>query len=324
MDQPKILITGGTGFAGSHLVQALVAQGFNDIHVTSFSGGSEIIEKLIGAENIHQLDLTNKEDTERLIKELQPTQIYHLASFAYVGKSFERAEELLSNNISLQLNLLKAVKEFAPTARLLVIGSAEEYGVSLSEDEIPCDENHKFRPINPYAVSKITQDMLAYVYYISFNLDIVTVRPFNHIGERQSSDFAIPAFTNQVVAIERGEQEKLMVGDLDAIRDFTDVKDMVEAYIVAMNKGIKGEVYNIGSGVGVRMSEIVQKLASLSTKEIVIEEDKSRLRPHDIPKMIVNNDKIKSLGWSPKISLDDSLVRIIEFARNSGKTVENK
>ncbi|NCO12514.1 MAG: GDP-mannose 4,6 dehydratase [Candidatus Pacebacteria bacterium CG_4_10_14_3_um_filter_34_15] len=322
MDQPKILITGGTGFAGSHLVEALLAHGYEDIHVTSFSGSSEFMEKLINKDNIHQLDLTNRQDTESLIKELQPTQIYHLASFAYVGKSFEKAEELLNNNISLQLNLLKAVKEFAPNARLLVIGSAEEYGVSLSDDEIPCDEDHKFRPINPYAVSKITQDMLAYVYYISFNLDIVTVRPFNHIGERQTSDFAIPAFTNQVVAIERGEQEKLLVGDLDAIRDFTDVKDMVEAYIVVMNNGQKGEVYNIGSGIGVRMSDVVQKLVSLSTKEIIIEEDKSRLRPHDIPKMIVNNDKIKSLGWSPKISLDDSLARIIEFARSSGKTIK--
>ena len=324
MDQPKILITGGTGFAGSHLVEALVVQGYKNIHVTSFSGDSSFMEKLIGIENIHQLDLTKREDTESLIKQLQPTQIYHLASFAYVGKSFEKAEELLSNNISLQLNLLKAVKEFSPKTRLLVIGSAEEYGVSLSDDEIPCDEDHKFRPINPYAVSKITQDMLAYVYFISFNLDIVTVRPFNHIGERQSSDFAIPAFINQVVAIERGEQEKLMVGNLDAIRDFTDVKDMVKAYIIVMNNGKKGEVYNIGSGIGVRMSEIVQKLVLLSTKHIVIEVDKSRFRPQDIPKMVVNNDKIKSLGWSPKIFLDDSLLRIIEFARSSGRTTEGK
>ncbi len=316
MDQPKILITGGTGFAGSHLVEALLAQGYEDVHVTSFSGSSSYVESLIGKDNIHQLDLTSKENTNSLIQELQPTQIYHLASFAYVGKSFDKAEELLNNNILLQLNLLAAVKEFSPQSRLLVIGSAEEYGISLSDEEIPYDEDHKFRPINPYAVSKITQDMLAYVYYVSFGLDIVTVRPFNHIGERQSSDFAIPAFTNQVVAIERGEQEKLMVGNLTAIRDFTDVKDMMKAYIVAMNKGKKGEVYNIGSGTGVKMSELVDKLISLSTKKIILEEDSSRLRPHDIPKMIANNDKIKSLGWSPEIPLEDSLARIVEFARN--------
>ena len=315
MDQPKILITGGTGFAGSHLVEALQIEGYNNVHVTSYGGSSEYLEKLIGKDNIHQLDLTNKENTNSLIKKLVPDEIYHLASFAYVGKSFDKAEELLANNVTLQLNLLWAVKNFSPKSRLLVVGSAEEYGISVSEEEIPYDENHKFRPINPYAVSKITQDMLSYAYHVSFDLDIVTVRPFNHIGERQSPDFAIPSFTSQIVAIEKGEQEKLMVGNLTAIRDFTDVKDMMNAYIIVMNKGKKGEVYNIGSGKGVKMIDVVQKIASLSIKEIIIEEDKSRFRPHDIPEMVADNGKIKSLGWEPKISLEDSLARIIESIR---------
>ncbi len=316
MEQPKILITGGTGFAGSHLVEVLLEQGYENVHVTSFSGGSIFVENLIGANNIHKLDLTKKQATNNLIENLRPDQIYHLAAFADVGKSFDKAESLLANNITLQLNILGAVKEFVPESRLLIVGSAEEYGISISDDEIPCDENHAFRPINPYAVSKITQDMLGHAYFVSFGLDIVTVRPFNHIGERQSTDFALPAFTNQIVAIERGEQEKLMVGNLTAIRDFTDVKDVVNAYTIVMNKGKKGEVYNIGSGKGVRMIDVVQKLASFSTKDIIIEEDKSRFRPHDIPKMVVNNDKIKSLGWSPKIPLEDSLLRIIESVRN--------
>lgn len=316
MDQPKILITGGTGFAGSHLAEALLSRGYENIHVTSHGGESELLANLVGREKVHKLDLTDKDQTNKLIMELLPDQIYHLASFAFVGKSFDRAVDLLNNNTVLQLNLLQAVKEFSPKSRILVVGSAEEYGISLSEDEIPCDEDHKLRPINPYAVSKITQDMLAYVYYVSFDLDIVTVRPFNHIGERQSSDFAIPAFVNQVVAIENGEQEKLMVGNLEAIRDFTDVKDMVEAYILAMNNGVKGEVYNIGSGVGIKMLDLVKILVSLAKKEITFQEEKSRLRPHDVPKMIANNDKIKSLGWSPKIKLEDSLARILEFTRS--------
>lgn len=319
MEQKKILITGGTGFAGSHLVEALLAAGYTDIHVTSYGGTSEFIENLIGASNIHKLDLTDVEKTNSLIRDLQPEQIYHLASFAYVGKSFEKAEELLANNITLQVNLLRAVKEFSPNSRVLVVGSAEEYGVSLSEDEIPVDENHKFRPINPYAVSKITQDMLAYSFFISYGLDIVIVRPFNHIGERQSLDFAIPAFTNQIVAIERGEQEKLKVGNLEAVRDFTDVKDMMKAYIVIMNKGQKGEAYNVGSGKGVKMIDVVEKLASFSTSDIQMEKDESRLRPHDIMKMIANNDKIKSLGWNPEIPLDESLERIIKFTRSQKK-----
>jgi len=317
MDQPKILITGGTGFAGSHLTESLLSKGYNDIHVTSYSGESEYLEKLIGKNNIHQLDLTNEKDTINLIKKLVPDKIYHLAAFAYVGKSFDKAQELLTNNISLQLNLLKAVKQHAPESRLLVVGSAEEYGISVSDQEIPYDEDHKFRPINPYAVSKIAQDMLAYTYCISFNLDIVRVRPFNHIGERQSTNFAVPAFANQIVAIERNQQEKLMVGNLNAIRDFSDVKDMMEAYIIVMNKGRSGEVYNIGSGKGVKMFDVIQMLASFSKKEIIFQEDKTRFRPHDIPKMIANNGKIRMLGWSPKIPLEDSLMRIMEFARTS-------
>ena len=317
MNQPKILITGGSGFAGSHLVEALIAKGYSDIHVTTFTGENAFLGELIGAENIHQLDLTNAQATAELFKQLQPTQIYHLAALAFVGKSFDEADTVLMNNITLQQNVLLAVRDNCKTARLMVVGSAEEYGVSISEDEIPVNESHPFRPINPYAVSKVTQDMLAYSYHISYGLDIVTVRPFNHIGERQSTDFAVPAFSRQIVAIEKGEQSQLNVGDLSTIRDFTDVKDMVLAYISVMEKGKAGESYNIGSGVGIKMSEIVEKLAAFATTEISVVTDESRLRPHDIPKMVANNDKIKELGWRPVIPLDETLERIINWYRQN-------
>ena len=317
MEQPKILITGGTGFAGSHLVEALLEKGYINIHLTSYNGENQFLASLIGAENIHQLDLTNKQATANLIKDLQPTQIYHLAALAFVGKSFDQADRVLTNNINLQQNVLLAVRDFAKKSRLLVVGSAEEYGVSISPNELPCDESHVFRPINPYAVSKVTQDMLSYSYHISYGLDIVTVRPFNHIGERQSTDFAIPAFTKQIVAIERGEQKELNVGSLSAIRDFTDVKDMVTAYITVMNKGKSGEAYNIGSGIGLKMSEMVEKLSKLAKTEVSIVTDESRLRPHDIPKMIANSDKIKELGWKTTINIDTTLERIINWYRNN-------
>lgn len=317
MEQPKILITGGTGFAGSHLVEALFEQGYENIHVTTYSGENKILAEKIGPDNVHKVDLTNKEDAAKLIKETQPDQIYHLAALAFVGKSFDQADKVLDNNIALQQNLLLAVRDYCKNSRLLVVGSAEEYGVSVSEDEIPVNENHPFRPINPYAVSKITQDMLSYSYHISYKLDLVTVRPFNHIGERQSTDFAIPAFSKQIVAIENGDQTELKVGDLSTVRDFTDVKDMVNAYILVMNKGISGEVYNLGSGVGVKMSDMVDMLSKLSTKEIKIVVDESRLRPHDIPKMIADNTKIKKLGWSPSIPLKETLERIVFWHREN-------
>lgn len=317
MEQPRILITGGTGFAGSHLVEALREQGYTDIHVTSFSGENKFVEELLGKERIHKLDLTDAQATAELFRLIQPTQIYHLAALAFVGKSFDEANKVLMNNISSQQNVLLAVRDVCKSARMLVVGSAEEYGVSISDTEIPVTESHPFRPINPYAVSKATQDMLAYAYAISFDLDIVTVRPFNHIGERQTTEFAIPAFTKQIVAIERGEQEELKVGDLSTIRDFTDVKDMVLAYILVMNQGKKHEVYNIGSGVGIQMSEIVEKLSKLAQTEIKIVQDSSRFRPHDIPKMVANNAKIKGLGWQPTIALDETLQRVIQWYRNN-------
>lgn len=317
MEQPKILITGGTGFAGSHLVEALLEQGYTDIHVTSYSGENHYLGQLIGVNNIHTLDLTNKQETADLFSQLQPTQIYHLAALAFVGKSFDEADTVLMNNITLQQNVLLAVRDHCKTARLLVVGSAEEYGVSISDDEIPVTEQHPFRPINPYAVSKVAQDMLAYSYCISYGLDIVTVRPFNHIGERQSTDFAIPAFSKQIVAIENGEQTELKVGSLDAIRDFTDVKDMVQAYIVVMNKGVSGEAYNIGSGVGIQMGEILEKLVELSDKQIALVTDESRMRPHDIPKMVANSAKMKALGWNITIPLEETLQRIMSWYRNN-------
>lgn len=317
MEQPLILITGGTGFAGSHLVEELKSQGYTNIHVTSFSGENEYLADLIGATSIHSLDLNDKNATQELIKRLQPDQIYHLAALAFVGKSFDEADRVLNNNITIQQNVLLAIRDHCKKARLLVVGSAEEYGVSVSEDEIPVAENHPFRPINPYAVSKICQDMLSYSYYVSYGLDIVIVRPFNHIGERQSTDFAVPAFTRQIVAIEKGEQKELKVGDLSTIRDFTDVKDMVKAYSIVMNNGKSGEAYNIGSGIGVKMSDIVDMLLQLSTKQIQIVKDESRLRPHDIPKMIADNNKMTSLGWKPEHTLDETLQRIITWYRNN-------
>lgn len=317
MEQPKILITGGTGFAGSHLVEALIESGYKNIHVTSFSGKNSFVSSLLDSDRIHKLDITDKVATASLLEKLVPDQIYHLASFAYVGKSFDSKDEVLNNNINLQLSLLNAIKEITPKARLLSVGSAEEYGVSEDESELPCRENHVFRPINPYAVSKITQDMLSYSYHISFGLDLVRVRPFNHIGERQSIDFAVPAFTKQIVAIEAGDQEILKVGNLSAIRDFTDVKDMVKAYILVMNKGKSGEVYNIGSGKGIEMHAIVEKLATLSSLKVNIAVDDSRFRPHDIPKMVADASKIKELGWEIEHEIDETLERIINWYRTN-------
>lgn len=309
----NILITGGTGFAGSHLIEELLKQGYTDIYSTVFSAPTG---KLLPLPLNHyiQVDLSDKEATVGLVKKVKPDWVFHLASFAYVGKSFEKAEELFSNNIRLQLSLLEAMRVHAANARILTIGSAEEYGV-VPEGTKKIDESFPLNPVNPYAVSKVTQDLLANSYFLSYKLQIVRARPFNHIGTRQTGDFAIPSFARQIVAIERGEQEVLYVGNLTAVRDFTCVEDMVKAYILLMEKGKVGDVYNIGTGVGLTMKEIVDMLCSLAKKKIVIQEDASRIRPLDVPILIADNEKVRSLGWKPQGRIIDSLQAVLEEFR---------
>ena len=312
----RVLITGASGFAGTHLVEAL-KQSANakdmEIFGTVFNG-SGVLAELLPQDHIIPLNLMDVEAVKSLFTTVQPDQIYHLASFAFVGQSFERGAELLTNNIELQEHVLEALLKYTPSARLLVIGSAEEYGLS-EQGESPIKEDHPFRPVNPYAVSKVAQDLLAYAFTVSHKLNIVRVRPFNHIGERQTIDFAIPAFAKQIIAIERGQQDSLSVGNLTGLRDFTDVKDMVRAYILLMEKGQVGEVYNIGSGTGVKMSEIVDKLIALSSVKIIVNQDEKRFRPLDIPEIIADASKIQSLGWKATIPLDETLKRILEYWR---------
>lgn len=310
-----VLITGGTGFAGSHLIEALLAAGYTNVHTTVFRDPPSHLTLLLPAENFHPADLTDQDATAKLLKTLQPTQIYHLASFAAVSSSYGGVREVLTNNIGLQVNLLEAVKAHVPQTRVLSIGSADGYGMSESSDELPVSEEHPLRPVNPYSVSKVAQDLLAYSYSVAYKLDIVRARPFNHFGERQSPDFALPAFMTQIAKIEQGEQTELQVGNLTAIRDLTDVKDMVRAYVLLMEKGVSGESYNIGTGVGVQMQTVVDMLAVMATTSIVVTQDPARMRPIDVPELVAANAKIKALGWEPEHSLEESLKRTLDWYR---------
>lgn len=307
-----ILVTGGTGFAGQHLLRHLLDLGFTNIHTTTF-GNSPLPEVCQDTHvHVHSIDLTKKEDVSEYIKDLQPDQVYHLASFAAVGKSFERAEGLLQNNIMLQLFLLQAIQEHVPHARVLIIGSAEEYGKIPAEYEgKKIDEKCPLNPVNPYAVTKVTQDLLANSFYLSLKMNVIRVRPFNHIGEGQTVEFVVPAFASQIVAIEHGHEHVIRVGNLESVRDFTDVKDMTRAYITVMLKGKVGEVYNIGSGQGWKISEVLDMLCKHSTTEVKIEVDKDRLRPSDIAYFVADATKVQQLGWKPEIPLEETVQRIL-------------
>jgi GDP-4-dehydro-6-deoxy-D-mannose reductase len=310
-----ILITGGTGFAGSHLVEALIKQGYSNIHLTSYRDQAGFLNDLIGSDHIHTLDLTDHQKTKNLFKKLQPQQIYHLASLANVGDSFKQQQFILETHLKLQLNVLDAMKEQCPQARLLSIGTALEYEIS----DQALDEKAPIGPNNPYALSKMIQDYLSYSYTQSEKLDIVRARPFNHIGERQALGFATSDFANEIVKIENGQSSVVKVGNLSAIRDLTDVKDMVQAYIILMTQGIRGEVYNIGSGIGYSMEDILKKLIDLAKIEVKLEIDPERLRPIDRPVLICDNKKIKNLGWNTQYSIETTLKRVLNWWRDQAK-----
>lgn len=309
----SILITGGTGFAASHLVEELHNRGERNLHITSYRDEGEFVKQFINPANIHQVNLTDYQATADLIQKIQPDEIYHLASIASVGDSFEKRKFILEMNTSLQLNLLEAIKAHAPNAKMLHVSTALMYEAS----DKPINEQSALGPDNPYALSKLMQDMMAHTFVKSEKLNIVRVRPFNHIGERQALGFVVSDLACAIAKVEKGQQDSVSVGNLESIRDFSDVKDIVSAYILLMEKGQSGEVYNVGSGKGSQIKEILDTLISLAKTEIKIEVDQSKIRPVDLPYLVCDNEKIANLGFTPKHELKETLERILNYWRQN-------
>lgn len=222
----------------------------------------------------------------------------------------------LVNNISIQLHLIQAIIALELDARILVVGSADEYGL-VHPAELPITEETPLRPLNPYAVSKITQDYLGYQYHLSHGLHVVRVRPFNHIGPRQGPGFVVPDFARQIALIEAGLQEPVIrVGNLSASRDFSDVRDMVRGYYLALHAGKPGSVYNLGSGEAHSIEEVLQILLELSTAAIQVETDPALMRPSDIPVSVCDSSLFQAdTGWKPEHSLRGSLQAVLDYWR---------
>lgn len=292
----RILVTGAGGFAGSHLIEHLESQ------------GHEVLAP--------KIELLNATDTEVALAKTDPEGVIHLAAIAAVGESLASPAKILRNNIFAQLNLLESLRRKNSATKILLVCSADEYGKSADE---PIAEDAPLLPTSPYAVSKVGQDFLGLQYFLGYGMDVIRVRPFNHIGERQTTGFVVPDFVKQIVAIERsGGQGVVRVGNLEAVRDFTDVKDMVKAYELALTRGEPGEVYNIGSGRGISIKDLLNQLISLSTAKISIKVDPTRLRVGDQPQLVCNPGKFQALtGWKAEIPLKDTLVRVLEYWRNN-------
>jgi len=309
----KILVTGASGFVGTHLVKELVKNPENQVYGTVYGQGN-LLTDLLPSDRIKSLDLTNAEATLALIKDLQPDLIYHLAALSVVHASLEKAGAFLTSNLLLSFNLLDSVRLHAPRCRILAICSANEYGLVDGKD-IPIDEDTPLRPLNPYAVSKVAQDLLALQYSLAYDLDIVRLRPFNHTGPGQTTDFLIPALAKQFVEIVRGNKEpKIEVGNTESIRDFSNVSDIVSAYILAAEKCQKGEVYNLGYGAGISVGEIIKLLEQISGVKVEVISHADRVRKADVPVLIADATKFKTLtGWEPKVKLIDTLTSVYNY-----------
>lgn len=310
----NVLITGAGGFAGSHLVEYLLQDSVYTVYATTYRP-NELLSKLLPDKQILQGDLTDLAFTKDAVKQSAPDYVFHLAALSVVHNSVEKAQALLISNISLQHNLLESVRLHAPHARFIAVCSANEYG-KVTESDIPIDESTPLKPLNPYAVSKIAQEYLALQYHHSYGLDVVILRPFNHTGERQTDNFLIPSLAKQIAEIEKGKSSALTVGNLEAIRDFTDVKDIVRAYVLAAQKCKSGQIYNIGSGQGQQVQKVLDMLLKLSSTTITVQQDPAKMRPSDVPVLIADSSKFTSLtGWKPEISLDKTLNRVLNYWR---------
>ncbi len=315
----NILITGISGFAGSFLAEYLVSQNKGKILGTYLEEASlGNIENVKTKVNLFKLNLTEEKKVFDIVLETKPDFIFHLAALTSPKASFDNPFKTIKNNVRAELNLLEAVRKFKLwNTRILITSSAEVYGI-VKEKDLPIDEDTKLMPASPYAVSKITQDFLALQYFLSYNIKTIRVRPFNHIGPRQAPYFVVSAFAKKIAEIEKGKKDNiLLVGNLDSKRDFTDVRDMVAAYSLAIEKCREGEVYNIGSGNSYTISEILDKMLSLSKTKIKVRVDESLLRPSDNPDLLCNRSKFTNLtGWEPGIPIDKTLKDTLDYWRN--------
>ncbi|RKD32268.1 GDP-mannose 4,6-dehydratase [Thermohalobacter berrensis] len=311
----KALITGINGFVGGYLSEYLLT-----CNMQVFGTYLNKIDKNILGKNIKtfKLDITDKKETLEVLKKVRPDYIFHLAAQSSAAISWKKPQLTMDVNINGTINLLENIKELNLDSRILLIGSSEEYGFVKSED-IPINEDQELKPGNPYAVSKISQTMMGQVYSRAYDMDIVIVRAFNHIGPKQSPVFVASDFAKRIAEIEKGKfKPVLLVGNLEAERDFTDVRDIVKAYYLLALKGQKGEIYNVGSGKSYKIQYILDTLLSLSNVDIKIEKDPNRMRPSDVPIVQCDNTKITRLtGWEPEYSIEETLKDVLQYWRQT-------
>lgn len=313
-----VFITGADGFAGHHLVDLLVQNQDDQLYGTSFSDpqllGQTYLENFT---EVVQLDIRDRDAVHQTIATIRPDVIFHLAAQTFIPAAFKDPWSTLETNMRGTLNLLDAIRESGlQSTRMINVSSSVVYGL-VESHELPLTERQPFNPGDPYAVSKIGQEMLGRQYVRSYGLQVVTARAFNHSGSGQSTQFVIPNFAMQIARIEQGlEPPVLKVGNLSPQRDFLDVRDVVRAYNMLVRQGDAGAIYNVCSGYSYSIRDLVDRLIFQSGADITIEVDEARLRPVDLPRVIGDNAALRrATGWKPLYTIDEMLALVLNDCR---------
>ncbi len=312
----KALITGITGFVGSHLAEYLLSKGIEVSGSVRWRSRLENIEPVKEQLNLIECDLRDAFSVKKMIERIKPDYVFHLGAQSYVQFSWHTPHETFQTNVGSQINVLEGLLELKLSPKIQIAGSSEEYGLVLP-NEVPIKEENPLRPLSPYGVSKVSQDLLGYQYFRSYGMRIVRTRAFNHTGPRRGDVFAESNFSKQIAEIEKGKRPPIIhVGNLDAVRDYSDVRDVVVAYWLSLEKGHPGEVYNIASGKGYKISEMLDTLLTLTKVKIKIEHDPSRMRPSDVELLVGDATKFrKHTGWAPGIPFKKTLEDLLNYWR---------
>jgi GDP-4-dehydro-6-deoxy-D-mannose reductase len=315
----KALITGISGFVGSHLAEYLLERTDWDVAGTVY-GPYENIADLCGALELYPAELSRLDVMTFILEQARPDAIFHLAAQPLVSTSRRDPWGTIETNVRMQLNVLEGVARVKPDCRVLVVGSSEEYGL-VSPRDLPIDEDTPLRPLSAYGISKVAQDLLGLQYHLTHKLHVVRVRPFNHIGPRQRIGFVAPDFASQIASAELGLQPPVIeVGNLEARRDFSDVRDVVRAYELLIAQGQPGQVYNLGSGESFAIRQVLDVLLSMTDTEIEVRQDPQRMRPSEVPEVICDATRVRErTGWQTTIPFEESLRDVMDFWRQEIK-----
>lgn len=308
----KYLITGAGGFVARYLLELydITDEGDTEILGLDQNFSPAGFEPRRCFYRFEKIDLTDRQRVEKLVAEFQPDRLIHLAATSSVATSWQDPAGCISNNVTILLNVFESIRDRAPKCRILSVGSSEVYDISNDDHPEPLTEESPLRPKNPYAVSRLAQENLARIYVESFGLDIVQTRSFSHTGPGQTERFAVPSFVRQLCEAKKSGSAtaRLRTGNVDVIRDFSDVRDVVRAYDLLLRKGKGGGVYNVSRGEGFSLRSIIQRAARLLDMEATIEVDPKLLRPHDPRIIIGRSDKLrKETDWMPMFSMEQTL-----------------